>query len=155
MIWSPYPVRIEGMSPTPDARPASITDSDMPADVLERSRFGTVTYQAVPDCTGGGGEGLQAHKPCAPDTVIGPTEPCAVTPVYTDRPEIPRPALYTVLVTWRLSKLCTDSSGPCGGSGATTDRPVRAIWTTQSRLAEPAIMRGALTHAILGVGVGS
>ncbi|MEU8123956.1 hypothetical protein AB0C21_35050 [Spirillospora sp. NPDC049024] len=134
MVWSPYPVRIEGFTAAQSGEPVQITDSDMSDEVLARSRFGTVTYETAPTCTGSAGEGLQARKPCAPDTVIGPTDPCAITPVYTDQPEIPRPARYTVLVTWRLSKLCTDSSGPCGGLGASADRPVRATWRTTQTL---------------------
>ncbi|MEU9840450.1 hypothetical protein AB0C69_14645, partial [Actinomadura sp. NPDC048032] len=130
MVWSPYPVRIEGFTAAQSGEPVQIADSGMSDDVLARSRFGTVTYETAPSCTGAAGVGIQARKPCAPDTVVEPTDPCAITPVYTDQPEIPRPARYKVLVTWRLSKLCTDSSGPCGGLGATGDRPVRATWQT-------------------------
>ncbi|MFC0037140.1 hypothetical protein [Actinomadura rayongensis] len=134
VIWSPYPVRIEGFTAAQSGAPAPITDSLISDDVLARSRFGTVTYETAPSCTGSVGEGVQAHEPCAPGTVIGPTDGCAVTPAYTDRPEIPRPAHYTVLTTWRLSKLCTDASAPCSGLGATADRPVRATWGTTRML---------------------
>ncbi|MFB4306497.1 hypothetical protein [Actinomadura sp. GTD37] len=134
MVWSPYPVRIEGFTAAQSDEPVPIADSNISSEDLARSGFGTVTYQTAPNCTGSGGVGLQARKPCAPDTVIGPADPCAITPAYTSQPEIPRPGRYTVLVTWRLSKLCTDSSGPCGGLGAAADRPVRAIWPTRLQL---------------------
>jgi hypothetical protein len=144
VIFAPYPVRIEGFT-VGSSSSVPLTDPGDPAapPVPATAQVAAVTYQAVPECGINGaavpGDAL-ARQPCTSDTVITPVAGCAVASVFVAAdPQPAKPAKYSVVVTWRLSKLCTDAgTGPCAGlrgsAQPSPDRPVRATWQSITTL---------------------